>query len=263
MAEVSFSATDPDLTNNTTSTSTEVNTLADLIISKSDDPDPATIGEPLTYTLTITNAGPSDALGLALTDTLPAEVLFLSSVPSSPACEHTSGIVSCSFGSLSAGNTLVVKLQVSVVTTSTLPFINEAEIFSVTPDPDLSNNLDTEDTTSREEIPPSVDWILPVTNFERYDVFGENVSLMVNAIDNVAIERVVFQRWDAGTLQLVDIGEDFSPPYQLNFDTSVLNLRWNQIFADAFDTSGNSSPTRSKYIWLFRFQNIFLPTVFR
>ena len=41
-------------------------------------PATATVGQPLMYTITVTNLGPSPATGLTLRDTLPAGVQFVS-----------------------------------------------------------------------------------------------------------------------------------------------------------------------------------------
>src|SRR5262249_54282452 len=51
---------------------------ADLGIAKSASPSPATAGQPLTYTLTITNHGPDAATGVGVADTIPAGVTFVS-----------------------------------------------------------------------------------------------------------------------------------------------------------------------------------------
>jgi serine protease len=55
---------------------------ADLSITKSDSPDPATVGQALTYSLAVSNAGPDGASGVTVADTLPASVTFVSSTPS-------------------------------------------------------------------------------------------------------------------------------------------------------------------------------------
>ena len=44
----------------------------DLLIIKVDSADPVNAGDPLTYTVTVSNAGPSDTLNVQVTDTLPA-----------------------------------------------------------------------------------------------------------------------------------------------------------------------------------------------
>ncbi len=59
---------------NTASDPTDVTDLADVTIVKTITPDAATVvaGGSIVYTLTVTNAGPSDADALSVTDTLPA-----------------------------------------------------------------------------------------------------------------------------------------------------------------------------------------------
>src|SRR5207253_2125736 len=60
--------TDTDNTNNTASASTSVITRADLVVTKSDSPDPVSAGANLTYTINFSNAGPSDAQTVTVSD---------------------------------------------------------------------------------------------------------------------------------------------------------------------------------------------------
>src|SRR5437763_3158629 len=57
---------DPDTSDNTATELTTVNTSANLALTKSDSPDPVLAGNNITYTLTVTNNGPSDATGVSL-----------------------------------------------------------------------------------------------------------------------------------------------------------------------------------------------------
>jgi uncharacterized repeat protein (TIGR01451 family) len=63
---------------------TTVRVAADLAVSKADSPDPVVAGTTLTYTLVYTNAGPSHARNVAITDTLPGGVVFGRVVSASP-----------------------------------------------------------------------------------------------------------------------------------------------------------------------------------
>jgi uncharacterized repeat protein (TIGR01451 family) len=75
--------------NNTASKATTVDTQADLSILKSDSPDPVLIGDDLTYTLTVTNNGPSNNTGgYHVSDTLPLGLTF-KTAGSSAACAKT------------------------------------------------------------------------------------------------------------------------------------------------------------------------------
>ncbi len=49
---------------------------ADLAVSQTDAPDPARVGQALTYTITVRNNGPKAATGVTLTDTLPKNAGF-------------------------------------------------------------------------------------------------------------------------------------------------------------------------------------------
>ena len=73
---------------------------ADLSITKSDAPDPVSPGGTLTYTLTVTNGGPTGATSVTVTDTLPAGVTFVSAAGAGWTCSQSSGTVTCTRASL-------------------------------------------------------------------------------------------------------------------------------------------------------------------
>lgn len=109
---------------------------ADLSLVKTDSPDPAVAGQPLTYTLTVHNAGPEPVAGLALRDRLPAGATFVSA---SPGCAHAAGLVTCGLGELAAG----ASVQRQLVVRPALPdpaLSNTATVVSSVADPDTSND---------------------------------------------------------------------------------------------------------------------------
>jgi uncharacterized repeat protein (TIGR01451 family) len=61
----------------------DATTSADLSVGKTATPDPATVGTPLTYTLTVANNGPDAATGVRLIDRMPAAGLTV--IPPWPA----------------------------------------------------------------------------------------------------------------------------------------------------------------------------------
>jgi uncharacterized repeat protein (TIGR01451 family) len=65
---------DPDNGNNEATVEHEITDVADLAVSKSDSPDPVVAGQVITYTVRITNTGPSDAENVRLIDRLPPGV---------------------------------------------------------------------------------------------------------------------------------------------------------------------------------------------
>ncbi len=96
--------------------------------------------------------------------------------------------------------------------------------------------------------PPSVSWIAPVGDLGTYYVSNELLTLAVDAVDDVAISRVVFKRYDYNTHVWVEIGTVTTSPFNFTFDTSVLLLDNNQVDAEVADTANNWT---AKYIWLY------------
>jgi uncharacterized repeat protein (TIGR01451 family) len=65
---------DPDPTNNTSTIITPIAESADLSIVKTASPNPIDPGQLITYSLVISNAGPSDAEDVTLTDAVPSVI---------------------------------------------------------------------------------------------------------------------------------------------------------------------------------------------
>lgn len=109
----------------------------DLGLSMSATPDPVAQGGTLTYRLTVSNAGPSVATGVGLTDTLPAGVSFVSAIPSQGSCVG-SVVISCTPGDLASGASATVQITVTPTVTGTLN--NSAAVTSNEGDANTANN---------------------------------------------------------------------------------------------------------------------------
>ncbi|MGI8785711.1 MAG: hypothetical protein ACR2L2_18920 [Acidobacteriota bacterium] len=139
-------SSDSNPANNTSSDQTGIGSGVDMSITKSDSPDPAFVGADLTYTLTIRNNGPATATGVVVTDPLPAGVTFVSATPVLPAtCSFSNGTVTCSFGSISNGDSKQVQIVVRPTAAGTLT--NTATVTRNENDPVASNNSSTATTT--------------------------------------------------------------------------------------------------------------------
>src|SRR5262249_28884759 len=125
-----------------TSASPPVST--DLAISQTDAPDPATVGQPLTYTITITNNGPDPATSVVMTDTLPAGATFVSATASQGNCMGTTTVV-CAVGSLASAASAMVAIVVTPTQAGNIS--NVASIVGHEADPRSGNNTAKADTT--------------------------------------------------------------------------------------------------------------------
>jgi len=138
-AAVTATTSDPDPANNTATVTTSLERSADLSVTKSSSPDPVIAGESLTYTITITNDGPSDASNVVLTDTLPTELI-------NPEYSLDGGITwsswtgSVSLGTITDTTSEEIVLRGTVDSSFSGTLNNSASVASDTPDPDTANN---------------------------------------------------------------------------------------------------------------------------
>ena len=149
---------------------------ANLALTKADSADPVSMGNALTYNLTVTNNGPDDATNVTLVDTLPADVDWQSATPSQGSCVHSGellgGTVTCTLGTITNGANTTVTIDV-VAPNTTGVINNSATVSADEPDPDASDNTATEETTV---IDPSAN--LSVTQAEDLDPAGVNLPFV-------------------------------------------------------------------------------------
>jgi uncharacterized repeat protein (TIGR01451 family) len=120
--------------------------VADLAVTQSDAPDPVRSGQELTYTASVMNLGPDPATGVVLTDTLPAEVVLVSAVPSQGSCTGST-TVNCSLGSLANGASATVVMTVQVIARpDSKRLVNTVNVTAGESDPNGVNNAATAET---------------------------------------------------------------------------------------------------------------------
>jgi uncharacterized repeat protein (TIGR01451 family) len=127
---------------------------ADLGITKSDNPDPATAGQDLTYTLRVTNNGPAGATNVNATDNLPSLIDFVSVRSSQGTCAQMARKVVCNLGSLSAGgagSTATVTVLIRPRNAGSLS--DTATVTAAQTDNQTANNSATETTQVNEASP--------------------------------------------------------------------------------------------------------------
>ncbi len=151
-ARVESDTFDPSTANNLATVATNVSAQADLSITKSDSPNPVIAGNQLTYTIAVTNNGPSTATAVQVSDTLPAGTTFVSGVDGNgtTVCALVQpGTVVCDLATMAPNTTKTVLLTVKVAA-SVLPgtvLSNTVTVSSATPDPVPGNNTATASTT--------------------------------------------------------------------------------------------------------------------
>jgi uncharacterized repeat protein (TIGR01451 family) len=154
---------------------------ADLRITKTDSKDPVVYGENFTYTLTVTNDGPSDATQVKVADTLPAYVNYISNTPSKGTANETSGTVNWDIGDLANGASatldIVVNLKASALTMSSI--INTATVSGDEYDANTTNNIVNETTTIL-----ATDLQITKTDFPDPIGLGDNVTWTVTVTNN-------------------------------------------------------------------------------
>jgi uncharacterized repeat protein (TIGR01451 family) len=147
-ARVQANEFDPSDGNDTDSETTDVVQRTDLAIDKRDDGSNAAAGTNYTYTLEVTNQGPSDSSGATITDTLPAGWHFVSSTNASCSGDGADPeTVTCTVGALVSGAGTSFTLT-AAVPSSAVPgtVINTARVQANETDPNDGNDTDSETT---------------------------------------------------------------------------------------------------------------------
>ncbi|HMC70800.1 MAG TPA: DUF11 domain-containing protein, partial [Mycobacteriales bacterium] len=140
-ASVSATEGDPNLADNQSTTTTNVGAAADVAITKSGPP-AVTLGQNITYTISVSNFGPSGATGVTVSDPTPSGLTPVS--VSGGGCSS----FPCTIGALAAGPpvTITATYNVPVTYSGPSPIVNTATVTSAS-DPNSANNSATASTT--------------------------------------------------------------------------------------------------------------------
>jgi uncharacterized repeat protein (TIGR01451 family) len=140
---------DTNPSNNSASTATAIIQSADVAVTKS-GPTNVTGGSDITYMLAATNNGPSHAVSVSLTDTLPPNTTFASfgqtggpTFSCSTPAPNGIGTVTCTIAMLNAGATATFNLVLHVSPVASGSVTNTANIATTTGDPNPNNNMST------------------------------------------------------------------------------------------------------------------------
>ncbi|MGO8747426.1 MAG: beta strand repeat-containing protein [Thermoguttaceae bacterium] len=144
---VSATATDPNNNTSEFSLAAPVATAAsaDLAVTATASANPAVVGANLIYTITVTNNGPGTALAVTLIDTLPVSATLVSAAYSQGNSSIDNGAVTLYLDSLASGASATLTLVVTPTMAATIT--DTASATADTPDPNLSNNNASVQTT--------------------------------------------------------------------------------------------------------------------
>jgi uncharacterized repeat protein (TIGR01451 family) len=131
-------------TNDSASDTVSIVSSSDMAITKTASPNPIKQGNTLTYTLGVTNNGPSDATNVTATDTLPSTVSYISATPTQGTCSQATGTVTCLLGAMINGASATITVKVTAVTPSSA--VNSESVAADQPDPNSANNTATQTT---------------------------------------------------------------------------------------------------------------------
>mgnify|MGYP001428499946 CR=1 FL=1 len=145
VAVVGSPTPDPDPTNNTGSDTFDVDTYADLAITKTHS-GTVTVTKQKAFVLTVRNLGPAPAAGAVVTDTLPTGLAYTGYSGAGWACTAKGKLVTCRYADTLAAGASAAALVIRVRATAprVASVVNTASVGSDNPDPDPSNNTATD-----------------------------------------------------------------------------------------------------------------------
>ena len=161
---------DPNLGNNTASASATPQ-VADLALAKTVSNPTPNVGDTITFTVTLTDAGPSAATGVQVTDLLPAGLTFVSDSPSQGTYTPGNGV--WTVGAVTPGTPqtlMIVATVVSPTAQTNTAAIGHSDQF----DPNAGNN-----TASATETPQQADLAVSKSVSDPTPNVGDTITFTV------------------------------------------------------------------------------------
>jgi uncharacterized repeat protein (TIGR01451 family) len=115
--------------------------VADLVLNQSAAPAWLNVTSNLTFTINVTNFGPSSASAVVVTDSLPAGLTFNTATVSQGTWNNSGNLVSAALGTLT--NTATATLTIQVLAATAGQMTNTATVASATSDLNIANNTAT------------------------------------------------------------------------------------------------------------------------
>jgi uncharacterized repeat protein (TIGR01451 family) len=188
---------------------TALGPFADVGITKSDGLDEADPGDPITYTIHVTNFGPTSAPGVYVVDTYPDGLNFVSYTATRGTYVQFGR--RWDIGQMSVGETATLLLTFEVADYAAGDLTNVAEAFTDAGDPDPENNI-AEDTTTINPLPGGLE--LHVDASVPTATVGDTVTFTYRLINTgeigLAEVAIISDRFGAVALPFYNVGPGLS-----------------------------------------------------
>ena len=177
VAVVTSDTYDPNETNNEDNDTIEVPPVADVEVTKIVSVSQAYYGDEITWTITVVNHGPDDAVNVVVSDNLPAGLIYVSD-DGKGAYDSKTGL--WNVGDLHRGRGLVLNI-VTKVGVSNTNITNVAVVTSDTYDPNETNNKDNDTVETK----PLTDLSIVKTS-DKDEYFVGDIAVWTVTIHNAA-----------------------------------------------------------------------------
>ena len=144
-------------------------------------PNPILVGSNLTYTFTITNAGPNGATGVTFSNALPAGVTLLSAASSQGNCVINGNVVIGNLASLSMGSSATVTIIITPTLSAPASVTNTASVAAFETDFHMIDN--TVSVVSAVNL-PLADVALGLTASPTSVIVGSNLTSTITVTNN-------------------------------------------------------------------------------
>lgn len=173
-ATITATENDPNNGNNSSTITPVPVPVADVAVTKTASVDSPDVGSSITFTITATNNGPSDATSVNVTDVLPSGYTFVSaSAPAGTTYNSTTGL--WAIGNLVNGADAILNITATVNASGN--YTNTATVSASESDPDTGNNT----ATASPSPVPVADVAITKTVDENTPDVGSNVVFTVTA----------------------------------------------------------------------------------
>ena len=250
IAVVNSSTPDNNTDNNIGNNTTKVNDDADLEIIKLVSNKNPKFGETITWTITVTNKGPSDAKNVRVTDKLPAGLIF-----NGANGNYNKDTGLWIVGDLANGKSasLVITTIVNITNTTIL---NVANVTSDTPDSNKTNN----EANNTTDVGPKADLVIGKEVSKKSVKTGEVITWTITVTNNgpdTAVNTRVTDKLPAGLIYkesngnydpvtglwiVGDLANGASAKLVITTQVNITNATIRNVANATSDTPGNNTP---------------------